>query len=279
MRIVFTTILKSLVIFIFFTSFTQSDSIEKSTISTQSGGNFCGMTNTAFASGERLTINVYYTVLGLYIHAGVLTMNTTQTTLNGKSVYNAKAFGRTLSGYDKIFKVRDTYETYMNTSNLQSEKFVRRVQEGKYKSSEDYTFNNAANTVRTSNKTVRVPDCTMDVVTAIYNARNIDFSKYSAGQKIPFKIIIDEKVQNLYIRYMGKETVSTRLGKFRAIKVKPLLVQGNTFSGGEKMTIWFSDDGNRVPLRVESALAVGSVKADLMSYKGLRYGSIASRVK
>lgn len=274
----FTTILKSFVLFVLFTSFTQQNEAYTESIA-QSGANFCGMNNTAFSSGEQLNINVYYTVLGIYIHAGVLNMNTSQTSLSGKPVYHVKASGRTLSGYDKIFKVRDTYETYMDLSNLQSQKFVRRVHEGKYKSSEDYIFNNAANTVKTSNKTVSVPDCTLDVVAAVYNARNIDFSKYSVGQKIPFKIIIDEKVQNLYVRYMGKETVSTKLGKFRAIKVKPLLVQGGTFSGGEKMTIWFSDDGNRVPLRVESALAVGSVKADLVSYKGLRYGSITSKIK
>lgn len=239
---------------------------------------FCGMKNTAFSDGEELTIKVYYSALGLYMQAGTLTLTTTQTTLNGKSVYHAKAFGRTLSSYDWIFKVRDSYETYMSTSNLQSEKFIRSVQEGKYSSKENYTFNNAANTVTTANKTVTVPDCTLDVVAAIYNARNVDFSKYSPGQKIPFKIIIDEKVHNLYIRYIGRETVSTKFGKFKAIKVKPLLVQGNTFSGGEKMTIWFSDDGNRVPLRIESALSVGSVKADLMGYKNLRYGSLSSRV-
>ncbi|MCU7693502.1 DUF3108 domain-containing protein [Haoranjiania flava] len=254
----------------------QKDSIPAADL--LEAANFCGMKNTAFSDGESLTIKVYYSALGIYVQAGTLTLTTNQTTLNGKPVYHAKAYGRTLSSYDWIFKVRDSYETYMTTTDLQSQKFVRSVQEGKYTSNENYTFNNTANTVTSSNKTIKVPDCTLDVVAAVYNARNIDYAKYSAGQKIPFTIVIDEKVHNLYIRYAGKETVSTKFGKFKAIKVKPLLVKGNTFSGGEKMTIWFSDDGNRVPLRIESALSVGSVKADLMGYSNLRYKDLNSRV-
>lgn len=271
-------ILKSILLFFIFTSFIGKDSATYFQ-EEELDGSFCGMNNTAFSSGEALTINVYYSALGIYVKAGTLTMNTTQTTLNGKPVYHVKANGRTLSSYDWIFKVRDTYETYMNTSDLQSEKFVRRIQEGKFNKYENYSFNNASNRVTTTRTTVTVPDCTLDLVAAIYNARNVDYSKYRVGQKIPFKIIIDDKVQNLYIRYMGKEKVSTKFGTFNSIKLKPLLVQGNTFSGGEKMTLWLSDDGNRVPLRVETALAVGSAKADLVAYSGLRYGSITSRVK
>jgi hypothetical protein len=70
---------------------------------------------------------------------------------------------------------------------------------------------------------------------------------------------------------MGKETIKTRYGKFRAIKFKPLLVKGTLFEGGEKMTVYVSDDQNKVPLRIESPLIVGSVKVDLMSYQNLRY--------
>ena len=43
------------------------------------------------------------------------------------------------------------------------------------------------------------------------------------------------------------------------------------FEGGEKMTVWVSDDKNRVPVRVESPIVVGSVKIDLMGHKNLRH--------
>ena len=37
------------------------------------------------------------------------------------------------------------------------------------------------------------------------------------------------------------------------------------------MTIWFSDDANRVPIRGKLDLIVGSVKIDLIQYEGLKY--------
>ncbi len=99
----------------------------------------------------------------------------------------------------------------------------------------------------------------------------INFDKYQEGDKIPFDLFMDNEVFHMYVRYMGKETIKTRYGKFRTIKFKPLLVKGTLFEGGEKMTVWVSDDANKVPLRIESAIIVGSVKVDMMGYRNLRY--------
>ena len=74
----------------------------------------------------------------------------------------------------------------------------------------------------------------------------------------------------MYIRYLGKETISTKYGKIRAIKIKPLTIKGTIFEGGEKMTVWISDDENKVPVRVESPIIVGSVRLDMTSFSGLR---------
>jgi Protein of unknown function (DUF3108) len=109
------------------------------------------------------------------------------------------------------------------------------------------------------------------VLSAIYYARNINFDKYKPGDKIPFNMFLDDEVYNLYIRYIGKEVIKTRYGKFRSIKFKPMLIKGTIFEGGEKMTVWVSDDMNHIPLRIESPITVGSVKVDMMGYKNLRH--------
>ncbi len=88
--------------------------------------------------------------------------------------------------------------------------------------------------------------------------------------RFPSICFLDDEVYNLYIRYIGKEIIKTRYGKFRAIKFKPMLIKGTIFEGGEKMTVWVSDDRNHIPLRIESPITVGSVKVDMMGYKNLR---------
>jgi hypothetical protein len=235
------------------------------------GDDFCGIRNTAFLPNETLTFNVFYSVLGLYANAGTATFTNTLEKLNGKPVYHVVGEGRSNSNYDWIFKVRDRYETYFDTTYLQPLKFIRNVDEGGYTKKENVTFNQQTNTATTTSGVFKVPNCVQDVLSAIYYARNIDFNKYKVNDKIPFSMFLDNQIYNLYIRYLGKETVKTRYGKFHAIKFKPLLVKGTLFEGGEKMEVWVSDDANHIPLRIESPIVVGSIKVDMMQYRNLRY--------
>lgn len=241
------------------------------TFSLTAGDNFCGIRNTSFQSGENITFTVFYSVVGLYVNAGTATFTTTLERLNNKPVYHIIGDGKSNSSYDWIFKVRDRYESYVDTTNLQPMKFIRNVDEGGYKKYENITFNQQANTAITTEGVYKVPNCIQDVLSSIYYARNIDFSKYKENDKIPFDMFLDNEVYHLYLRYLGKETVKTKYGKFNAIKFKPLLVKGTIFEGGEKMTVWVSDDPNHIPLRIESPISVGSVKVDMMQYRGLRY--------
>ncbi len=235
------------------------------------GDDFCGIRNKAFQQGESITFNIFYSVVGVYINAGTATFTTTLEKLNNKEVYHVVGDGKSNSSYDWIFKVRDRYESYFDTANLQPLKFIRNISEGGYKKYENVTFDQQSNTAITTAGVFKVPNCVQDVLSSVYYARNIDFSKYQVNERVPFSMFLDNEVQNLYIRYLGKEDIKTKYGKFHAIKFKPLLVKGTLFQGGEKMTVWVSDDGNHIPLRIESPIVVGSVKIDMMQYNNLRY--------
>lgn len=235
------------------------------------GNDFCGVRNTAFKAGEVITLNVYYSVVGLYVNAGTATFTTLLERYDNKPVYHVVGEGKSNARYDWIFKVRDRYESYVDTALLKPYKFIRNVDEGGYTKKENVTFNHNANTATTTDGTYKIPKCSQDVISAVYYARNIDFDKYKAGDKIPFSMFLDNEVHNLYIRYLGKEVIKTRYGKFHSIKFKPLLVKGTIFEGGEKMTVWVSDDANHVPLRIESPIVVGSLKVDMMQYRNLRH--------
>jgi len=235
------------------------------------GDDFCGIKNTAFHAGEQATFHVYYAVAGIYVNAGTAIFTNTIETFNNRTVYHVVGDGKTNPSYDWIYKVRDRYETFIDTATLQPLKFIRNINEGGYKKYENITFNRTANTAVTNSGVFKVPDCIQDVLSAMYYTRNVDFNKYKPEDKIPFKMFLDNEVFEMYIRYLGKETIKTRYGRFKAFKIKPLLLKGTIFEGGEKMTVWVSDDKNRVPVRVESPIVVGSVKIDLMGHKNLRH--------
>ncbi len=232
---------------------------------------FCGISNTAFKAGEVVTMKVYYNALGAYIGAGEATFTTRLERYNGKPVYHFIGEGKSYSFFDNFFKVRDRYESYVDTTTLLPYKFIRNVDEGGHKIYNNVSFNQTTNTATSTNGVFKISDCMQDVVSAMYYARNIKFEKYKPGDKIPFDMFLDDEVYHLYIRYIGKEKIKTRYGKFHAIKFKPLLVKGTMFSGGENMTAWVSDDPNKLLLRVESPISVGNVKVDMMGYSNLRY--------
>lgn len=252
---------RSLIIFFLLLSF----------VGTSAGDDFCGATNMAFMGGERITFKVYYSVIGLYVDAGTAQFSVNKERYNNKFVYHIVGDGFSNPSYDWIFKVRDRYESYVDTLSLKPYKFIRNVDEGGYKKYENVTFNHEAGTAVSERGVISIPACVQDVISSVYYARNINYNKYKPGDKIPFSMFIDNEVYQMSIRYIGKETVKTKYGKFRAIKIKPLLLKGSIFEGGEKATVWISDDQNHIPLRIESPISVGSVKIDMMGYRNLKY--------
>lgn len=156
------------------------------TVQLNAGNDFCGIRNTTFQSGEALTFKVFYTLAGIYVGAGEATFNVNTERLNNKPVYHITGNGKTYPFYDSFFKVRDKYESFIDTATLQPYKFIRDVYEGGYKKYENVTFNQTINTAVSAESVTKVPNCIQDVLSSMYYARNIDFSKYKVNDKIPF---------------------------------------------------------------------------------------------
>ncbi|MCU7547612.1 DUF3108 domain-containing protein [Chitinophagaceae bacterium LB-8] len=225
----------------------------------------------AFKAGEKITYTVFYNVIGLYINAGTATFSTTRVNFQNYDAYHVVGEGSTNSKYDWIFKVRDRYESYFDADDLKPIKFIRNVNEGDYKKYEEVVFDHDNKIAITKKGMIKIPHQVQDVISSLYYARNLDFNNYKPGDKIPFNMFLGDEVYNMYIRYVGKESVKTKYGNFNAIKIKPLLLKGQTFNGGEKMTIWVTDDPNHIPVRIESPIVVGTVKVDLVEYQNLKH--------
>ncbi|RYG32846.1 MAG: DUF3108 domain-containing protein, partial [Chitinophagaceae bacterium] len=170
---------------------------------------FCGIKNTTFKNGETVTMKVFYSALGAYVGAGEATFSTRLERFNGKPVYHFVAEGKTYSFFDNFFKVRDRYESYVDTATLLPYKFIRNVDEGGHKIYNNVTFNQETNTAVSTNGVFKITDCIQDVVSSMYYARNIDFSKYKPGDKIPFDMYLDDEIYHLYLRYLGRDKIKT----------------------------------------------------------------------
>ena len=232
----------------------------------------CSQSNTSFNTGEKITYTIFYNVIGLYVNAGDAQFTVTPTKWEGDAAYAFTATGNSNRKYDWIFKVRDKYESIVDSKTLLPYFFSRSINEGSFHQNQTLAFNQKSNEVTTQKGTsFKAADCTFDVISAVYAVRNLDFSNLQVNEKVYLNFFLDNELFPSYFKYLGKEIIQTRFGKFKAIKIAPLLVKGSMFEGGELMTIWVTDDDNHVPIRIETPIIVGSIKVDMKSYQGLRH--------
>ena len=241
----------------------------------------CEIRNTAFKSGEKLDYVITYNWFLVWTDVGGVRFEVSDDKMFGQDVYNLKGTGVTFSFYDWFFQVRDVYQSWVKKDNLLPVYYHRDVNEDGYLINIKYTYDfdslKAYSEIEKTHKpyyrdTVNISPCTYDVISVIYQARNIDFSKYKVDEKIPFTILLDNELHNVYIRYKGKEVKKVRgIGKLNCIKFTGSLVAGDVFKGGEDLSIWVTDDENRIPVWIESPIIVGTVKARLVGYDGLKY--------
>ncbi|MFM7053937.1 MAG: DUF3108 domain-containing protein [Bacteroidota bacterium] len=223
--------------------------------------------NHAFKPGETLGYRIHY---GL-IDAGEAKLQVKPTTYKVKDrlAYHVVGTGKTLGAFDWFFKVRDRYESYIDTEALIPWIFIRRISEGGYVKNQDVNFDHYNRTAKSNTATIPVPENVQDLVSAFYYARTIDFANATIGQVFPMKAYLDDEVFPMNIKYIGKEDIKTKLGTFRCIKFRPMLLQGRVFKEEEDMTVWVTDDLNRIVVRAQAEILVGSIKMDLKSYAGL----------
>jgi hypothetical protein len=239
----------------------------------------------AFAPGEVLEYRVTYNWGLVWLESASARFTVQNGSHNGKACFYFRGQGSTHSGYDWFFKVRDVFETWTDTATLRPLKFAAQVSEGGKHDRHLYFFDdrqNRAYTIITRGKknprldTLKQGRCTIDVLSAIYHARSYDYSRCRVNDTISMSQLIDGKVYAIYVRYLGKETFTTeKHGTFRCIKFSPLLVEGSIFKKGEGMTVWVTDDQNKLPLYIETPIIVGSIKVTLSSWSGLRFPETA----
>lgn len=220
---------------------------------------------------EKLSYTGYYNLGFVWIKAGSV-----EFTLEPSDKYpntrRLSAVGRSNPSWDWIFRLRDTLISYHDSVTFMPYEFSRKAHEGNYHKTFDYVWDYDSNRIFSvverigkykRKDTIALKPDTYDMLSVAWLARQLDFDRYEKGDIIPVRILIDDKVYDLYIRYLGIDKVKIDRVKRQCHVFSPLLVAGEVFKGGENMKIWVSDDEYRIPLMVEAKIVVGSVKAIL----------------
>ncbi|REJ82951.1 MAG: DUF3108 domain-containing protein [Bacteroidetes bacterium] len=223
--------------------------------------------NEAFKPGEILDFRIHYG----FVDAGVATLEVKKETqkIGGRDCYHVIGTGRSVGAFDWFFKVRDRYESVIDMHSMIPWLFIRRISEGGYVKNQNVSFNHFKDSATSEKATIAIPEYTQDLISAFYYARTLDFSNAKEGDVFPITGYLDDEIIPLNLKVLGRETIKSKKGSFKCVKLRPMLQEGRVFKEQESMTIWVSDDKNRIPVRVQTDILVGSIKMDLVNYQNL----------
>lgn len=234
--------------------------------------------NESFTSGEVLKYKVHYGPITAA--EAVIDVAPTLQYINGRPCYRTTVYGKTTSSFDLFIRIRDTWQSYIDTAAIMPQRFHRNIEEGSYRKRETIDFNHYKNTASVEKKkknrkeetsTHKVPDNVQDIVSGFYYLRTLNFDNMRVGEKVNVKGFFDDEVFNMQVTYKGKEVVSTKAGDIRAIKLLPKMPKNELFKGEDAIIVYLSDDRNKIPVLIEAEMFVGSVKVNLYDYKNLKH--------
>ena len=157
-------------------------------------------------------------------------------------------------------------------------KFIRNIDEGGHTKDIEIDFDQKNNKAHVNNKkhnTLKVfdtPPNIQDMVSTFYYLRNnLETKTLKVGDEVRVDMFFDEENYGFKLKYLGEEIIDTDFGEIESLKFRPYVMAGRVFKEEESLTLWVSKDKNKVPLRIKADLAVGSLRADLEAFKGLKH--------
>ncbi|TRZ46435.1 DUF3108 domain-containing protein [Robertkochia solimangrovi] len=231
--------------------------------------------NSSFQGGEWFQFRIHYGVF----NASYATLELKDEMLKGKSVYHVVGKGKTTGLARWFFAVDDNYESYFDKQDGKPYRFIRQIDEGGYTKDLEINFNHQDNEAVVTNhkhgttKTIETNNEIQDLLSAFYFLReNYQAEDLKVGEEIILDLLYDDdKPFRFKLKFLGREEVNTKFGNVNCLKFRPYVQSGRVFKEEESLTLWVSDDKNKVPIRIKADLMIGSLKADLEAFKGLKH--------
>ena len=240
----------------------------------------CGIENTAFSSGERLTYDLHFNWKFVWFKVGQATMNTDLTTFEGKRAWRSSLITGGNKKLDKFFTMRDTLLSYCD-ENLSPLYFRKGAREGKryYVDELWYSYPNNTCKLRMHRidadgeehwKDAHYKNCIYDMMSIFLRARNFSADGMKKGDIISMPISDAKRLSNSWLQFRGRETfkVDDTKEKFRCLVFS--FFERENGKNRELIRFYITDDKNHIPVRLDLNLNFGSAKAFLKNYKGVR---------
>lgn len=230
----------------------------------------------AFSAGEKITYRVHYG----FVTAGEAELNIDKKIhqINDRPSFHIEIKGRTTGLADKLYNVKNTWGTYLDTMAVVPHQFYRKIEEGNYRKNEVVHFKQLSQKAVVTdlsrngkeivkNEAFEVPAHVQDLVSGYYYLRTLNYKNLKPGELIKIDAFFDKEVYDFKVRFVGREKVKTELGKLNALVISPQLPENSLFVGENAVKVWLSDDEHKIPLKIRANMYVGAIEVDIRDFK------------
>lgn len=232
-----------------------------------------GQDRSPYKNGEWLNFKLSYSG---WIKAGKASLTLKEDKLN--ELYHVKAIGKTTGPIKWFFKVEDYYQSYFSNKTGLPKKFIRKINEGGHTKNLTIDFDQTTNKAIVNNikknsvkEFVTKPNV-HDMLSVFYFLRNnYSLDQIKKTKDLSVDMFFDSENYEFKMKFLGLETINTKFGKIKCIKLRPFVQSGRVFKEKESLTLWISADNNKIPIRIKADLVVGSIRIDLDAFSGLNH--------
>ncbi|MCZ6675054.1 MAG: DUF3108 domain-containing protein [Verrucomicrobia bacterium] len=178
---------------------------------------------------------------------------------------------RTTSWADAFYRVRNRIESRTNATVTKSLHYTKSQHEGSRKREIVVNFDWEKKQAQYSNfdeklEPISISDNCHDPFSVLFAYRLRDFV---LGDHIVIPITDGKKCLDTDIAVMERENIKVKAGRFDCLRVRPDVKDlGGIFSKSKNasMDIWFSDDKNKLIVKMSSSVSIGKFRVELREY-------------
>lgn len=244
---------------------TENDVSDSIMVKDQENDSILYLPNNAFKIGEKLKYDAKYGI----IKGGEITVELSLVPVGYTYVYHAKGVGKTSGVASKFYTVLDVYETYFDVETGLPIWAIRNIREENYRRYNEIRFfrdQDKLHSLKSGDH--EASKMILDILSAFYYARTFIFKNLEKEKEIKLETFFDDEFFDIEIRFLGYKKIKTNFGRINCLEFGPVVSEDGPFNEDKDLRIWFTNDGNFIPVRVKIQLDVGTVKMELTGYSG-----------
>lgn len=227
---------------------------------------FLALWGRAWAVGipERLVFDLTWTG----VKAGTATLEI----MNERDSVRIVSTARSADWLSVFYEVDDRVESVLSGGEAapfpgKARTYRVRLREGRHRRDKEVVFEHEKGRVsyidhlRKSRRIYPIGNGTFDPLSSFYHIRSLPLE---VGRSLYVDIFDSKKMWHVEVQILRRERIRTSLGEFNTIVIKPLMQSEGIFNRKGEIEIWLTDDTKRVPVKMQTKAAVGSIIATLV---------------